>query len=231
MRLVPIFFLSLYLAAIAQAATDNALLVQVANRWFAERGHWAFTQRVREFQGKTLKQERVERYDPSQRWVSRWQLLSINGHKPTPREWSEWDARKNRKHRKHPKDIDSYFDFADARVLDETAGAVRYELPLRSSVEWLFPINKVDLLVTIDKHPPALQEVHARISEPVRVALGLAHVLHIDLDVQMDSPAPADPADAKPSGSGHAVVTKLGDRVEYFWSDFTRVTPHASNDE
>jgi hypothetical protein len=231
MRQVLLLLFSLVLAAAARAATDNALLLQVANRWFDERGQWAFTQRVREYQGKTLKQERTERYDPSQRWVSRWQLLSINGHKPTPTEWSEWMARKNRKHHKHPKEIDHYFDFANARVLDETAATVRYELPLRSGVEWLFPISKVELLVTIDRHPPALQEVHARINEPMRVALGLAQVLHINLDFQMDAPAPADPADAKPSGSAQAVVTKLGDRVEYFWSDFTRVAPHAENEE
>ncbi|HWA87774.1 MAG TPA: hypothetical protein VG710_16205 [Opitutus sp.] len=215
----------------ARAAADNALLLQVANRWFDERGHWAFTQRVVEYQGKALKQERVERYDPSQRWVSRWQLLSVDGRKPTPAEWSEWVARKNRKHHKHPDGIDNYFDFATARVVSQTAKTVSYELPLRSTVEWLFPINKVELLVTIDRDPPALQEVRARISEPMRVALGLAHVLHIDLDFQMAAPVSPDPAEAKPSGSAHAVVTKLGDRVEYFWSDFTRVTPHAGNEE
>ncbi|HVU24227.1 MAG TPA: hypothetical protein VHE13_08890 [Opitutus sp.] len=230
MRLIPVLFLALG-SCVAARAADNALLLQVANRWFDERGHWAFTEHVREFQGKTLKQERVERYDPSMRPVSRWQLLAINGHKPSPAEWSDWLARKNRKHGKRPKDIDSYFDFAKARVLDETADAIRYELPLRGGVEWLFPINKVELLVTIDKRPPALREVHARISEPMRVALGLAHVLNINLDFQMDGPVSPDPADAKPSGSAEAVVTKLGDRVEYSWSDFTRVTPHAETEE
>ena len=224
-------FALMAVAPLARAVEDGGLLQQVASRWFDERGHWAFTQRVIEYQGKTVKQERVERYDPSQRWVSRWQLLSIDGHKPTPTQWSEWTARKNKKHHKHASAMADYFDFAHARVLDETAKTVRYELPLRSNVEWLFPINKVELLVTIDKHPPALQEVHARISEPMRVALGLAHVLHIDLDFQMEAPAAPDPADAKPSGSAHAVVTKMGDRVEYFWTNFTRVAPHAENEE
>ena len=37
------------------------------------------------------------------------------------------------------------------------------------------------------------------------------------------APPTADPADAKPSGTAHAVVSKFGDRVEYYWSDFKRV--------
>lgn len=216
---------------LAGAADDIGLLQQVAGRWLEERGHWAFTQRVIEYEGKAVKQERLERYDPSQRWVSRWQLLSIDGHKPTPTEWSEWTVRKNKKHHKHANALGDYFDFSNARVVDQTPKTIRYELPLRGNVEWLFPINKVELLVTIDRNPPALQEVHARISEPMRVALGLAHVLHIDLDFQMETPAAPDPADAKPSGSAHAIVTKMGDRVEYFWTNFTRVTPHAENEE
>lgn len=227
-----LFALALIAAApAARAADDGGLLRQVASRWFDERGRWAFTQRVIEYDGKAVKQERLERYDPSRPWASRWHLLAIDGRKPTPAEWSDWIARKNRKHHKRPNAVADYFDFAHARIVEETPQVVRYELPLRSNVEWLFPINKVELLVTIDRNPPALQEVHARISEPMRVALGLAHVLHIDLDFQMEAPAAPDPADARPSGSAHAVVTKMGDRVEYFWTDFTRVTPHADNED
>src|SRR5690606_29431520 len=98
-----------------------------------------------------------------------------------------------------------------------------YELPLRSGVEWLFPISKVELLVTINKAGPALEQVQARIDEPFRVALGIARILDVDLDVQMAPPPQADPADARPSGTANVVVTKFGERVEYAWSDFERV--------
>jgi hypothetical protein len=200
-----------------------ALLRQVADSWLNERGHWAFTQVVREYDNAVLKQERRERYDPSQRWENRWQLISIDNRAPTVDERETWMHRKNKKPRKNKPSAADSLDFDNAKVLDETAQTVRYELPLRSGIEWLFPINKIELVVTINKTGPALEQVQARISEPFRVALGLARILDIDLDLQMAPPPAADPADAKPSGTARAVVTKLGDRVEYFWSEFKRV--------
>lgn len=218
------FFLLMVLSSTVLGRTEDAALLQkVATNWLDERDHWAFTQLVREFDGKELKQERVERYDPSKGDEARWELISINGQPPTEKERAEWQARKNKKHRKPRPGIRENFDFANAKVVGETADTVRYALPLRSGVEWLFPISKVELLITINKRGPALEQVQARISEPFRVALGLAKILDIDLDVQMEPPPTVDPADAKPSGTAHAVVTKLGDRVEYYWSDFKRV--------
>jgi hypothetical protein len=201
-----------------------ALLRQVADSWLGERGNWAFTQVVREYDGNSLKQERRERYDPSRGWAGRWELISIDDRKPTGEEREAWLHRKNKKQRSEKHSVPDSFDFENARVLEETAQTIRYDLPLRNGVEWLFPINKVELVVTINKSGPALEEVQARISEPFRVALGLAKVLDIDLDLQMAPPPSADPATAKPAGTAHAVVTKFGDRVEYFWSEFKHVS-------
>lgn len=224
LRFLPILFL--IGTAPAPRPQDAGLLQQVASNWLDERDRWAFTQIVREYDGDALEEERLERYDPSKGYAKRWTLISIDGHPPTPAQWEQWDRRKNKKHHRSKPSVAENFDFADAKVVEETPQIVRYELPLRSTVEWLFPINKVELIVTINKTGPALEQVQARISEPFRVALGLARVLDIDLDLQMKPPPTVDPAGAKPSGTAHAVVTKLGDRVEYFWSDFKRVTPH-----
>ena len=212
-------------------ADQTALLRQVVDAWLADRDRWAFTQTVKEYDGRALKEERVERYDPSRGYAARWELISINGRKPTPDELAEWTKRKNKKQRKRRADAAENFDFENAKVIEENARRIRYELPLRSGVEWLFPISKVELLLTIDKSGPALEQVQARISEPFRVALGLARILDVDLDVQMQPPPAADPADAKPSGAGQAVVTKFGDRVEYAWSDFERVADSAIEEE
>lgn len=199
------------------------LLREVAEDWLKERDRWAFTQFVREYEGKRIKQERLERYDPSRGSAGRWQLLSINGRPPTPEQWEAWNKRKNKKQRRPRPTIADNFDFENARIVEEDAQTIRYELPLRSSIEWLFPISKVELIVTINKTGPALEQVQARISEPLRVALGLARILDIDLDVQMEPPPPQTPAEAKPSGTAQAVVTKFGDRIEYSWSEFERV--------
>ena len=212
------------MSATSWARQEHAeLLRQVADNWLSERNRWAFTQVVREFDGKQLKQERRERYDPSRGYEARWQLISIDGRPPTPKEVAEWSERKNKKKRKEKPGLADNFDFASAKVLSETEETVVYELPLRSNVEWLFPISKVEFVVTINKTGPALEQVQARIQEPFRVALGLARILDIDLDVQMEPPPTPDPADAKPSGTAQAVVTKFGDRVEYYWSEFERV--------
>lgn len=220
-------------ALLATAATGSAaelsLLRQVAQAWLDERDRWAFTQFVREYDGDEVKQERIERYDPSRGYAKRWELISINGQPPTEKEWAEWNRRKNKKPRRGRPEIAERFDFANARVTEETPETVRYLLPLRSGVEWLFPVSKVELLITINKtgEAPALEQVQARISEPMKVALGLARILDIDLDVQMEPPPTPDPAEAKPTGTAQAVVTKFGERVEYVWSDFTRVEPAA----
>src|SRR6188768_1573192 len=91
---------SLMMSVTALARVEPAeLLRQVADNWLAERNRWAFTQVVREFDGKELKQERRERYDPSRGYAARWQLLSINGRAPTLEEVTEWRTRKNKKQR------------------------------------------------------------------------------------------------------------------------------------
>jgi hypothetical protein len=215
---------SLMMSSTAMGRVEPAaLLREVADNWLSERNRWAFTQVVREFDGKELKQERRERYDPSRGYANRWSLISINGQPPTEKDEAEWRARKNKKPRKEKPGLAENFDFTSAKVVEETPQTIVYELPLRSNVEWLFPISKVEFIVTINKRGPALEQVQARIHEPFRVALGLARVLDIDLDVQMEPPPTADPADAKPSGTAQAVVTKFGDRVEYYWSEFVRV--------
>ncbi len=215
--------LVLMISALQARPEHAALLQEVAGAWLDERDRWAFTQVVREFDGDRLEEERVERYDPSRGYAARWELISVNGRPPEAKRAAEWSERKNKKKRKSRPELAQNFDFANAKVVDETGDIIRYELPLRSTVEWLFPISKVELLVTINKEGPALEQVQARIAEPFRVALGLARILDIDLDVQMEPPPPQDPAEAKPSGTAQAVVTKFGDRVEYFWKDFERV--------
>jgi hypothetical protein len=217
-----LFFLMLMATAVAREE-HTAILREVANNWLSERNRWAFTQIVREFDGKELKQERREHFDPSRGYTNRWQLITINGREPTEKEAAEWSARKNKKKRNEKPGLADNFDFDTAKILEETDRTIVYELPLRSNVEWLFPISKVEFIVTINKSGPALEQVQARISEPFRVALGLARILDIDLDVQMAPPPAADPADAKPSGTAQAVVSKFGERVEYYWSEFERV--------
>jgi len=212
---------------LALAARADDILRDAVSRWLDERDNWAFTQVAREYDGGKLKRERVERFDPSRPDRERWELRQLNGREPTPQERAELTDRKNKKRRKHTAAIADYFDFERALFAGGDRQVVRYELPLRSSAEWLFPVDKVTLVLTIDKATRAVTRVQAKIDEPFRVALGVARVLDVQLDVATELPPPAaptaDPAAAKPSGTARAVVTKFGNRIEYEWSDFRRV--------
>jgi hypothetical protein len=91
----------------------------------------------------------------------------------------------------------------------------------------------VDLRVTINKETLGLEVVVARIEEPLRVWLGLAKILDLDFDLQMnpseDKGDATEPASSRPNGTANVVVNKLGERVEYEFGEFERVTPHPDN--
>jgi len=218
---------------VAGHAATPALLGQAVDKWIGERNQWAFTQHVREFDGGKVAEERVERYDPSRPDARRWQLLSVNGQPPTDERRAAWQERKMKKRLNPGKSLGGFFDFEQAAVTGETGRVVRYRLPLRNDHSWLFPLDRVNVEVTVNKATRAIDQIEAGIDEPFRVALGLGQVMDIDFDVQMNPSAKRgekdNPQAAKPDGTATAVVKKLGERIEYAWSDFKRVTPHPDN--
>lgn len=232
MRFLFLCFIFGAVLPVAHAATP-ALLDQAVAKWIGGRDQWAFTQFVREFDGDQIEEERRERYDPSQPGDQRWQLLSVNGQPATAERRVTWQKRKMKKRLNPGKSLGDFFDFEHATVTGETAQIVRYHLPLRNEHSWLFPMDQVNLQVTVNKATRAIDQIEARIDEPFRVALGLGRVMDIDFDVQMNRSARRgetdNPAAAKPDGKATAVVNKLGERVEYAWSEFKRVTPHPDN--
>lgn len=208
------------------------LLERAAEKWMGERDNWAFTLLVREFDGGQMKEVRRERYDPAKPGIARWTLLSVNGKPPADAQRAEWQKRKTKKRPNPGKPLNQYLDFERGTIVEEDDRTACYQLPLRHH-SWLFPVDKVVLRVTINKATLALEEVQAEIEEPFRVALGFARVMNLDFDLQMNPSNQADdqndPAAARPDGTANAVVSKLGERIEYAWSDFRRVTPHPDN--
>jgi hypothetical protein len=216
---------ALTLAPGAFAAEGPPLLQQVADKMADERQNWAFTQVARETSGNGEVLERVERYDPSRGHDHRWELLKLNGRTPTAQEAAEWSKRKNRTRSKAPKTLEDYADLSQAQVKSEDKDTVTYALPLRSSAGGLFPGNKISLTLTVNKESKEIEHAKAGIEGPFKVALGLAKVIDLDLDIEM--PDDAGKAADKPQGKANAVINKLGKQVEYHWSDFTRVTAPA----
>jgi len=222
-------------AAAAFAAGGEArpsLLETAVEQWLGERDHWAFTQRAVEHNdGK--RRERLERYDPSKQGNERWTLLAIDGRPPTAEEHAVWAKKKFKKNRRRfDSPIGDYFDFREAKVMSETAKLIRFEVPLRRDKNWLFQTDKVHVLVTINKETRALEHLTAEVREPVKVLLGLAKITDGKADLSFlnfDDDAPPGPDTTQPTGTAHVKVSKFGERVEFTWSDFKRVTAAAAH--
>lgn len=218
-----LFFIVLALPA---HAASRELLEDAIEKWLGERDHWAFTQRAVEYRDG-VPYERLERYDPSQPGNRRWRLLAINGEPPTAEQWEAWAKRKFRKKpRRFDSPLGDFFDFERARVLEENTESVRFGVPLRTDKSWLFPVDKVDVAVTVDKETKALEQLRANVREPFRVLLGIARITNGSVDLIFSEAEDDEPAAAEPSGSVQVSVSRFGERVDFLWTDFKRVTPH-----
>jgi len=217
-------------------ATVPPLLQEVASTLVDERQRWAFTQHVREFSGDKVVTDRVESFDLARGDEKRWLLLKINGRTPTAEEVEKWSQKKNKSRKRPAKDVNEYVDLEQARVREENAATISYQIPFRRAAGGLFPGEKVELTLTINKQSHALERAQVSIDESFKVALGLAQVVDIDLDLEMPNKDGAGKAagaekpsvagrsaeTGKPQGTASAVVNKFGRRFEYQWSDFKR---------
>jgi len=209
------------------------LLSDAVERWSAGYADLAFTQRVRVFHDDgTLQSERVERYDPSLPDLRRWTLIEVDTRSPTASERQRWETRKNAKPRKAPlKSPREYLDLEHARVVSQTDETVRYEVVFRSDAARFVAVEKIAILIVIDKASGSVGHVSAILKEPIRIALGLARVTGLDLDVTLESSGEDTviPQDEVQAGSTASVrLSRFGDPMEFHWSDFKRVAADSS---
>jgi hypothetical protein len=223
-RLIALLLCAVFSRAVG---AGSPLLNRAAEKWMTEADRWAFTMQVREFDHHGLKEERVEHFDPSRPAGERWTLVTVNGRAATAERQAAWRETKARKHQHEWKSLSAYFEFDNATLVGALPQALRYRLPLRSNHNWLFPVDHIVLTVTVNKATAAIEQVEAGLEKPFGMALGLASLLDVDLDMKMNSSEPlaaADgPADAHPAGLAQIVIVRLGKRVEYTWSGFRRV--------
>ncbi len=209
-------------AAGKPASNTPPLLDAAVANWLTGKEDWAFTQRMRSVDdhGK-VKEEQVTRYDPSLPDDRRWALLELNGKPPPADKKAAWEKSKNAKPRKHSnKPLDELFDFDSAILKKATADQAIYEVAVRPAAARLIQVDKLEIEVAVGRKSQAIERVTAGIRQPMRVALGLATVTGLELDVHFDD------VDAAPDGKATASVSKLGDQIDYEWSDFKRVTAY-----
>jgi len=230
-RLALVLVLAATALAPALRAAMPPLLDAAVQQWLAGKDDWAFTQRARTLlDDGQVKEERLERFDPSLPDDQRWHLLEMNRKPPTDEQRRLWQDRKNQKPRKASnKPLDELFDFATATLISESPQSATYAVAVRPSFAHLVAVDKLTVDFTVNKQSKVIERVTAGLSGPMRVALGLAKVTDLDLDLRFDPEAGPTPAE-EASGTASMTMSKVvGARMEYTWSDFKRVTRYAAN--
>jgi hypothetical protein len=210
-------------------AETPPLLAKALAQWATGREDVAFTQQTRFFldDGK-VKAERIERYDPSLPDSRRWRLIELNGRPATNEQREKWETKKNgRPRKKVAKAPAEYLDLDHAMLVGETPKSARFEIGLRPEAMRLLAVEKIVVVVTVDKASGSIVRIAATLRQPILVLLGLARITDLDIDVHIE-PANEDSArksgDVQTGSSARVTMTKLGNPMEYNWSDFKRVT-------
>jgi hypothetical protein len=208
-------------------AEPPPLLVKAVHLWAEGRQDLAFTQRTRALNDdKSTKYERIERYDPSLPDNQRWRLLEVNGRPPTEAERQDIEVKRNRKPRKRAGNPPaSYLDLDNARLAREDARTAHFEVGIKPETARLVAVDKLIIQVAVDKASGAIEHISASLREPMRVALGVAKVIDVDLDVQFEAPPDGPPPASEVSSDSTArvIMSKFGDPLEFSWSDFKEV--------
>lgn len=216
-------------------AAPPPLLVKAVSLWDAGHRDLAFTQHTKTLDDNDeVKKTWVERYDPSLPDNQRWKLIEVNGKPPGDEERTKWETKKNNRPRKKAlKPMSAYLDLDGAKLLEENAKSARFEIGLRPEAARLVAVDKLSVIVTVDKAQGDITHIAALLREPMKIALGLAKVTDVDFDIHMDSDVDEKKegetgGEVKAGSTAKVVLSKFGDPVEYRWSDFKRVTAHGS---
>lgn len=217
-------------ALLPSLRAEPSLLNRALETWAGGHGDLAFTQRSRALtdDGRT-KEEHLERYDPSLPDSERWRLLEVDGQPATAAQRAAWEQRKNSKPRKKVlKKPAEYLAVDQARVLKETSASTSFAVPLRPETARLLALENIAVVITVDKETASIAGIGATLRQPIRVLLGLARITELDVDVKIE-PTEADAGTAagkvQDGSTARATMSKLGNEIEYEWSDFKRVTP------
>ena len=216
------------------SGAPTPLLVKALEDLHSSREDLAFTQRSRDLQDDgRVKEERIERYDPSLPDRQRWRLLEIDGRAPTEAERQKWEHRRNSKPRKKPlKSPVEYLDLEHARLIEDAPDQASFEVPIRPEVVRLLAVDKISVVVTVDKQLGRIERIGATLREPAKILLGLARITDLDVDVRLDPPSGnfPDEADRVQDGStARVTLSKLGSPIEYRWSELKRVKTYAGS--
>lgn len=217
--------------AAARAAVPP-LLDAAIHKLVADEDHWAFTEKVQEYdrKGKPIGGTTIERYDPSQPFERQWQLFQYRGHAPTPQETASWHRARDRMMKRHgEKGLGDVLDLDHATVAVQSPDTTTFLVPIRKGASPHFPADKLEVFMDVDRKMQALRAFSLRPKGPFR----LAGVIKVDAG-EVDGRLEVVQANYTPvlvwvrgAGYGHVFgVFRVGRGEQVTYNDFKRVQPY-----
>jgi hypothetical protein len=227
-------------ASASRLATDDerALLVEAVTDASADFPRWAYTETtVKTTLSGKPRGETIVRYDPSKPYAEQWTPLKVDGHAPTARDLEKYrrrgeEARRRDEQPDAPSRHKSFGELilpAEARVAEESAGSIVFELPLRKDGNNRFPAEKFIAFARIDRASRALTSVSVRLRESfhlkvvAKVKSGEVNVEFATIDPKYGPALTALRGDA----TGSVLFVNVGGWVDTKRTDIQHVTPYA----
>lgn len=190
---------------------------------------WAYTQRSQEFDGKgRLDDEKVVRFDPSKHYDEQWTLLLTGGKEPTEAQQKKYRRKKADREPKGRRALGELLDLPRAVVVEETAAALTYEVPLSPENNTRLPPKKFQVFVRIDKASQSLRLVEVKLRESMRLAL-VVKVKNGGARIEFTQVQPEFSAvisGVAVEGQASVMFVPVGGRAEMARTDYKRVTPY-----
>lgn len=228
MRFAAIVFLFLVSSAFSWAETP-VLLRSAINHYAMDAERWAYTQTVitKDRQGRVEK-ELVVRHDPSQPFDVQWTPVKINGEVPTEGQVKKY-RKDHDKRRKSRRALGELLDVERAVVVEETATAVTYEVPLFKNDNQRLPPEKFRVTARVNRERQAFETVGVRLREAMWMKLVLKLKSgEADMTFSVIDPAFAPPISAlRADGVGSVFFVKVGASYSATRTDFKRVIPYS----
>lgn len=226
---------SLWLQPLSVRAETPPLLAHAIEKWIAGHEDLAFTQHTRVLRDNgEVKEERVERYDPSLPDNQRWRLIEWNGQPASWEQRQKWEGKKNNRPRKKTiKPPGEYLDLEHAALVERSDSTTRFEVNFRPEAARLVAVEKIAVRITVDNRSETITHISGLLKEPLRIALGLARITDIDLDLHIVQGAGPDwtrAGDVQTGSTARVRMSKFGDPMEFRWSDFKRVKTYRNED-
>jgi hypothetical protein len=222
------------------------LLLQALNTVGKNFDHWAFTETRVVTDGKGQPEpETVVRFDPSKPYAEQYEPLKVEGKPPTKHQRKDFRRQGEKRGEKLAKDeaegrmpgrdirfelngSTASIDLAHATVVEENAGSVTYELPLRNDGRGTLPVEKFQLFARVNRASGAFENISLRVRQSFRLKLVVkikSGAVSVDF-ARVDQAH--DPVAVRISGDATASILFLtvGGKFAVTRTDFHRVTPY-----